>query len=44
MDDLGDRIGTPLRSRLYEMADEIRLTGVTDYRNTVETKRAQNTI
>lgn len=44
VDDLQDRIGAPLRSRLYEMADEIRLTGVSDYRNTVETKRAQNTI
>ena len=44
MDDLQDRIGTPLRSRLYEMADEVRLAGVKDYRNTVETKRAQNTI
>jgi len=32
VDDLGDRIGDRLRSRLYEMASVIHLTGVDDYR------------
>ena len=31
-DDLQERIGERLRSRLYEMTDEIRLTGVRDFR------------
>ena len=31
-DDLHERIGERLRSRLYEMTDEIKLTGVPDYR------------
>jgi DNA replication protein DnaC len=38
-DDLHDRIGAALRSRLYEMAEEIRLVGVGDYR---EKRKAQN--
>jgi len=33
-DDLEDRIGPRLRSRLYEMAEEIKLAGVPDYRKT----------
>jgi DNA replication protein DnaC len=32
VDDLNDRIGERLRSRLYEMTREIRLIGVPDYR------------
>ncbi len=32
IDDLGERIGERLRSRLYEMAEEVRLAGVPDYR------------
>jgi DNA replication protein DnaC len=32
VDDLGDRIGDRLRSRLYEMASVIHLTGIDDYR------------
>ncbi len=32
VDDLAERIGERLRSRLYEMAEEIRLAGVPDYR------------
>ena len=32
IDDLPERIGERLRSRLYEMAEEIRLAGVADYR------------
>ena len=32
IDDLPERIGERLRSRLYEMAEEIRLAGVSDYR------------
>lgn len=32
VEDLGDRIGDRLRSRLYEMASVIHLTGVDDYR------------
>ena len=36
VDDLDDRIGSRLRSRLYEMPEEIKLTGVPDYRNTFE--------
>lgn len=32
IDDLADRISERLRSRLYEMAEEIRLSGVPDYR------------
>jgi len=39
-DDLGERIGDRLRSRLYEMAEEIRLPGVPDYR----IRKNQNTI
>lgn len=31
-DDLSERIGERLRSRLYEMAEEVRLAGVPDYR------------
>jgi DNA replication protein DnaC len=34
LDDLHDRIGERLRSRLYEMAEEIRLSNVPDYRKT----------
>jgi KaiC/GvpD/RAD55 family RecA-like ATPase len=34
VDDLDDRIGSRLRSRLYEMTEEIKLTGVPDYRKT----------
>jgi DNA replication protein DnaC len=34
VDDLDDRIGSRLRSRLFEMAMEIKLTGVPDYRRT----------
>jgi DNA replication protein DnaC len=33
-DDLHDRIGDRLRSRLFEMTEEIRLSGVPDYRKT----------
>ena len=33
-DDLDDRIGQRLRSRLYEMTEEIKLAGVPDYRRT----------
>jgi DNA replication protein DnaC len=33
-DDLEDRIGQRLRSRLYEMTEEIKLAGVPDYRKT----------
>ncbi len=33
-EDLEDRIGPRLRSRLYEMAEEIKLAGVPDYRKT----------
>src|SRR5205809_75787 len=32
VDDLADRIGDRLRSRLYEMASVVHLTGVDDYR------------
>lgn len=32
VDDLHERIGERLRSRLYEMAEEVRLAGVSDYR------------
>ncbi|MEK6375478.1 MAG: ATP-binding protein [Acidobacteriota bacterium] len=32
VEDLGDRIGDRLRSRLYEMASVIHLTGIDDYR------------
>ena len=32
VDDLADRIGDRLRSRLYEMASVVQLTGVDDYR------------
>jgi len=41
IDDLPDRIGAGLRSRLHEMAEEVRLTGVPDYR---AKRRPQNTI
>ncbi len=34
VEELADRIGERLRSRLYEMAHEIKLTGVPDYRKT----------
>jgi DNA replication protein DnaC len=34
IDDLSDRIGERLRSRLYEMTREVRLIGVPDYRKT----------
>lgn len=34
IDDLSDRIGERLRSRLYEMAEEVRLAAVPDYRKT----------
>src|SRR5205823_4486381 len=33
-DDLQERIGERLRSRLYEMTEEIKLAGVPDYRKT----------
>jgi len=33
-DDLEDRIGQRLRSRLYEMTEEVKLAGVPDYRKT----------
>ena len=33
-DDLEDRIGQRLRSRLYEMTEEIKLAGVPDYQKT----------
>ena len=33
-DDLDDRIGQRLRSRLYEMTEEVKLAGVPDYRKT----------
>jgi DNA replication protein DnaC len=39
-DDLHDRVGDRLRSRLHEMAEEIRLIGVPDYR----VRKNQNTI
>ena len=32
VDDLADRIGDRLRSRLYEMASVIQMTGIDDYR------------
>ncbi len=35
VDDLQERIGERLRSRLHEMTEEIRLVGVPDYRKTV---------
>ena len=38
-DDLNERIGDRLRSRLFEMSTEIKLTGVPDYRRDVEAKR-----
>lgn len=41
-DDLGERIGDRLRSRLFEMAEEIRLNGVPDYR--IGARQKQNTI
>ena len=41
IDDLPDRIGNALRSRLHEMAEEVRLTGVPDYR---AKRKPQNTI
>jgi DNA replication protein DnaC len=41
IDDLPDRIGNSLRSRLHEMAEEVRLTGVPDYR---AKRKPQNTI
>ncbi len=34
VDDLHERVGERLRSRLYEMTEEIRLVGVPDYRKT----------
>lgn len=34
VNDLGERIGERLRSRLYEMTEELRLVGVPDYRKT----------
>ena len=37
VEDLADRIGDRLRSRLYEMASAIQLTGVDDYRRFVPT-------
>jgi DNA replication protein DnaC len=40
LDDLNERIGDRLRSRLYEMTEEVRLTGVPDYR----IRKNQNTI
>jgi DNA replication protein DnaC len=33
-DDLGEKIGERLRSRLYEMTNTVQLAGVTDYRKT----------
>lgn len=39
-DDLAERIGDRLRSRLFEMSEEIRLSGVPDYR----IRKNQNTI
>ena len=39
-DDLAERIGDRLRSRLYEMCEEVKLTGIPDYR----VKKNQNTI
>jgi len=39
-DDLAERIGDRLRSRLFEMSEEIRLAGVPDYR----IRKNQNTI
>jgi len=39
-DDLAERIGDRLRSRLHEMAEEIRLSGIPDYR----VRKNQNTI
>jgi DNA replication protein DnaC len=41
VDDLHDSIGVALRSRLYEMSEEIRFIGVADYRTR---RKAQNTI
>ncbi|MCU1348162.1 MAG: replication protein, partial [Acidobacteria bacterium] len=32
VDDLGERIGARLRSRLYEMAEEVKIANVPDYR------------
>lgn len=32
LDDLGERVGDRLRSRLHEMAEEVRLAGLPDYR------------
>jgi len=32
IDDLGERIGARLRSRLYEMAEEVKISNVPDYR------------
>jgi DNA replication protein DnaC len=40
VDELSDRIGERLRSRLYEMTEEVRLTGVPDYR----VGKGQNTL
>lgn len=40
LDDLNERIGDRLRSRLYEMSEEVRLTGMPDYR----IRKNQNTI
>ncbi len=40
IDDLGERIGDRLRSRLYEMTEEVRLAGIPDYR----VRKNQNTI
>ena len=39
-DDLEDRIGPRLRSRLYEMTEDIRLSGVPDYRKTTSSLAA----
>jgi len=40
VDELSERIGERLRSRLYEMTEEVRLTGVADYR----VGKGQNTL
>ena len=40
VDELSDRIGERLRSRLHEMTEEVRLTGVPDYR----VGKGQNTL
>ena len=39
LEDLHERIGDRLRSRLYEMSMEVKLAGVPDYRKDVEAKR-----